>query len=252
MFEKVGLKMKRFFMISMVLMSCLASAFATDVTFNTSGINEIEVYDNTTLLGTINDSGILNLSDEAQNLTFVKEYFDNTTIEVNPLTATEYNVTLNETEYTVVINSDLDSFEIYDNGTYLGNFSEDARVLELTYGTYLLTFSKTGYEIANLTLDVPETLVFDVNLTQIVVNDTEDETNTTTTTEETGDIPFAIIVYEGDTVSEKLESFFLNNFYLIGAFVFIVILGIFSGAPKTVLKKVNGNSRPSGRKGNRR
>lgn len=230
MFEKVKENLMKFIMVSMILISCVLPAAATNVTFNTNGLDGIEVYNSTGLVGTINDSGVLDLPDSAVNYTLVKEYYENETVEVDPTAVTECNVTLGLTEYTVEINSNLTSFDIYENTTLLGTYDDTHQVLSLTYGTYYLTISKTGYENLSKNITVPDSLVLDVELVEIIEEETEEENTTTTTTEETEDVQTTILIAyaEGDDIVDIITE----NKVFFGLLVVVFIIAIVGNMPK--------------------
>jgi len=229
-FKEMKENLKKILVVTMVLFSCVLPACATDVTFNTNGINEIEVYSSDdTLLGTINDSGVLNITDEAQNITLVKEYYDNETVEVDPTVATECNVTLELTEYVVQINANVEECDVYEDGVLLGTYDNTSQVLSLTYGTYYLTFSKTGYENVSMNLTVPGVTEINVSMSEIV-EETEEENTTTTTTEETEDVQTAILIAyaEGDDIVD----IFTENKVFFGLIAVVFIVALIGNMPK--------------------
>ncbi|MBA2850944.1 hypothetical protein HNP86_001075 [Methanococcus maripaludis] len=228
MFKKISENLKKIFMVTMVLLSCVLPAAATNVTFNTNGIDGIEVYNSTGLVGTINDSGVLDLPDSAVNYTLVKEYYDNETVEVDPTLATECNVTLELTEYVVQINANVESCDVYEDGVLLGAYDNTSQVLSLTYGTYYLTFSKTGYENVSMNLTVPGVTEINVSMSEIVEETTEEEN--TTTTEETEDVQTAILIAyaEGDDIVDIITE----NKVFFGLLVVVFIIAIVGNMPK--------------------
>ena len=223
MFKKISENLKKIFMVTMVLLSCVLPAAATNVTFNTNGIDGIEVYNSTGLVGTINDSGVLDLPDSAVNYTLVKDYYDNETVEVDPTAATECNVTLELTEYIVQINANVESCDVYEDGVFLGAYDNTSQVLSLTYGTYYLTFSKTGYENVSMNLTVPGVTEINVSMSEIVEE-------TTTTTEETEEVQTAILIAyaEGDDIVDIITE----NKVFFGLLVVVFIIAIVGNMPK--------------------
>jgi hypothetical protein len=222
-FKKISENLKKIFMVTMVLLSCVLPAAATNVTFNTNGIDGIEVYNSTGLVGTINDSGVLDLPDSAVNYTLVKDYYDNETVEVDPTAATECNVTLELTEYIVQINANVESCDVYEDGVFLGAYDNTSQVLSLTYGTYYLTFSKTGYENVSMNLTVPGVTEINVSMSEIVEE-------TTTTTEETEDVQTTILIAyaEGDDIVDIITE----NKVFFGLLVVVFIIAIVGNMPK--------------------
>jgi hypothetical protein len=234
-FKKISENLKKIFMVTMVLLSCVLPAAATNVTFNTNGIDGIEVYNSTGLVGTINDSGVLDLPDSAVNYTLVKEFYDNETVEVDPTLATECNVTMGLTEYTVEINSSLTSFDIYEDGTLLGTYDDGHQVLSLTYGTYYLTISKTGYENLSKNITVPDSLVLDVELVEIIEEEAEEENTTTTTTEESEDVQTAISISFAE--DDDIIDIIVENKVFFGIIIVVLGIAIYAGMPGRKGKK---------------
>ncbi|AEK19488.1 hypothetical protein GYY_03045 [Methanococcus maripaludis X1] len=233
MFEKVKENLMKFIMVSMILISCVLPACATNVTFNTNGLDGIEIYNSTGLVGTINDSGVLDLPDSAVNYTLVKEYYDNETVEVDPTLATECNITMGLTEYTVEINSSLTSFDIYENGTLLGTYDDTHQVLSLTYGTYYLTISKTGYENVSMNLTVPGVTEINVSMSEIVEETTEEEN--TTTTEESEDVQTAILISFAE--DDDIVDIIVENKVFFGIIIVVLGVAIYLGMPGRKGKK---------------
>jgi hypothetical protein len=217
------------------LISCVLPAAATNVTFNTNGLDGIEVYNSTGLVGTINDSGVLDLPDSAVNYTLVKEFYDNETVEVDPTLATECNVTMGLTEYTVEINSSLTSFDIYEDGTLLGTYDDGHQVLSLTYGTYYLTISKTGYENLSKNITVPDSLVLDVEMVEIVEEEAEEENTTTTTTEEDEEIQTAMLISFAE--DDDIIDIIVENRVFFGIIIVVLGIAIYTGMPGRKGKK---------------
>ncbi|GAA0128702.1 hypothetical protein MMMIC1C10_11260 [Methanococcus maripaludis] len=236
MFKKISENLKKILVVTMVLLSCVLPAAATNVTFNTNGLDGIEVYNSTGLVGTINDSGVLDLPDSAVNYTLVKEYYENETVEVDPTLATECNITLALTEYTVEINSSLTSFDIYEDGNLLGTYDDTHQVLSLTYGTYYLTISKTGYENLSKNITVPDSLVLDVEMVEIIEEEAEEENTTTTTTEESEDVQTAILISFAE--DDDIVDIIVENKVFFGIMIVVLGVAIYLGMP--------------GRKGNKR
>ncbi|MBA2861628.1 hypothetical protein [Methanococcus maripaludis] len=226
---------KGFGLLFMLLISLISSVCATDVTFNV-GIDGVTVTEGETELSVINTTGVINFTDEEHNITLSATNYDSVDLTVNPTTATEYNVTLNETVYTIVINSELDTFEIYDEeGTLIGTFDDASRILELTAGTYNYTAVKTGYENESLNFIVPDTEELNVSMVLLPQDTTDDTTDNTTE-----DIPVTIIVIsDADSRLEQLNDFFRDNLPIICVFGVIFCYGIYRNMKKTNFKPGN-------------
>ncbi|WP_119720477.1 hypothetical protein [Methanococcus maripaludis] len=229
---------KGFGLLFMLLISLISSVCATDVTFNV-GMDGVTVTEGETDLGIINTTGTINFTDEEHNLTFSAVNYDSYNLTVNPTSATEYNVTLNETTYTIVINSELDTFEIYDEeGTLVGTFDDVSRILELTAGTYNYTAVKTGYENESLDFIVPDTEELNVSMILLPQNTTDDTADNATDEE----IPVTIIVIsDADSKLEQLNDFFHDNVAVMCVIGLVVIYGVGRSMKKTQHKPGNRN-----------
>ncbi|WP_459202341.1 PEGA domain-containing protein [Methanococcus sp. CF] len=222
---------KGFGVLFLFLISLISSAFATDVVIN-SNVDGVGIYENGTLIGTtVNNTATINFTDENHDISLVKEFYDTLNLTVNPLNETEVNATLEETEYLLALNSNVDGVTIFDvtNNESIGLFDNGFNVL-LTHGDYELTVSKTGYASQTFNVSIPADIEINVTLVAEETTDgtTSDDTEDDTTADdseddEDGRTIIVLSALDDDSAVSKLQGLISDN-PVVALVVFIVVI----------------------------